>query len=100
MKFSDGKYKPGDAGKEKLNYLCGMLGTKLLTVAQAEHLGVTVANSLKMVALDSERVKKSLRKESRVKHKTSLFHCVNLSSAYTVVIAGSSVPLSQKELAE
>lgn len=59
-----------------------------------------MANSLKMVALDSERVKKSLRKERRVKQKMSLFHCVNLSSTYTVVIAGSSVALSQKELVE
>lgn len=59
-----------------------------------------MANSLKTVALDSERVKKSLRKERRVKQKTYLFHCVNLSSTYTVVIAGSSVVLSQKELVE
>lgn len=57
-----------------------------------------MADSLKMVALDSERVKKSLRKERRVKRKMSLFHFVNLSSTYTVVIAGSSVVLSQKEL--
>lgn len=42
--------------------------------------------------------KKSLRKERRVKQETSLFHHGNLSSTYTAVIAGSSVPLSQKEL--
>lgn len=55
-----------------------------------------MASSLKTVALDSERVKKSLRKNRRVKQKTLFFHRVNLSSIYTVVIAGSCVPLSQK----
>lgn len=33
MKLSDEKYKPEDAGNEKLSYLCRMLGTKLLTAA-------------------------------------------------------------------
>lgn len=51
----------GTQGTRKISYRCRM-GTKLLTTPWEGDLGMTVANSLKTVALDSERVKKVSKK--------------------------------------